>query len=158
MVLLVPRPEKYREPEAVAMAFHGGSPVLPVDVLELSSLIKPPPLKKYLAALAEPKVTVLVTVIVHEAPDLPAVLEFVPVQAVYLVPCATALAALVVQLEISALTLANTEISVPAVGAALVVMVVPVWLPQELSVLTSDAHCVAVTVFPAETVPSAVWP
>ena len=55
-------------------------------------------------------------------------------------------------------TAANTAIVVPAVGAVLAVIVVPVWLPILERVLTKLAHCVAVTVPAAATVPMAVWP
>ena len=63
----------------------------PVAVLLTSILILPPALKKYLAAAADAKVTVLVNVMVQVAPDVAAVLLLVPVQPVNCVPLATAL-------------------------------------------------------------------
>ena len=68
----------------------------------------------------------LVNVIVQGLPDVPAVLELVPVHAVYCVPTATALFLFVVTLVKSVLTAAKIPITVPAVGAVLAVIVVPV--------------------------------
>ena len=80
--------------KVVAKSFHSGSPVRPVLDLATSILILPPALKKYLAASAEAKVTVLVNVMVHATPpDVPVcvVFELVPVYPVNCVPLATAL-------------------------------------------------------------------
>jgi hypothetical protein len=46
----------------------------------------------------------------------------------------------------SALNAAKILIVLPAVGADLAVSAVEVWLPDDAKLLTSAAHCVAVTV------------
>jgi hypothetical protein len=73
-------------------------------------------------------------------------------------PTAAALARLVLQLEMSVATAANTLMVCPAVGADLLVIVVAVWLPILARVLTKLAQFVAVTVPPTLTVLSAVCP
>ena len=95
-------------------------------VLLVCNLIKPPPLKKYLAAAALANVTVLVNVIVNAPAAGAVVFELVPVQPVYCVPTATALFLLAVMLVKSVFNAANTAIKVPVVGADLDVIVVPV--------------------------------
>ena len=67
----------------------------------------------------------LVLVIVQLAPDVVAVLELVPVHPVNCVPLATAFPRLVVQFVRSVLSAAKMLIRLPAVGAALAVIVVP---------------------------------
>ena len=78
---------KYMSPhKVVAKSFHSGSPTLPVADLATSNLIDPPALKKYLAAAADAKVTVLVKVMVQELPEVAAVLLLVPDQPVNWLP------------------------------------------------------------------------
>ena len=127
MVLAAAAPVKKISPHRVlAKSFHSGSPRSPVAVLLTSSLMRPPPLKKCLAAAALANVTVLVNVMVQVAPDVAAVFELVPVQAVYWVPLATALFLLVVMLVKSVFNAARTSIKLPVVGADLAVIEVPV--------------------------------
>jgi hypothetical protein len=58
----------------------------------------------------------------------------------------------------SVLSAAKILMVLPATGATLEVIRVPVWLPMLEMVLTKLAHCVAVTVAPALTVDRAVCP
>ena len=96
----------------------------PVEVLLQDIFIRPHALKKYLACAALGKVIVLVIVIVHDPALVAAVLEFVPVQAVYCAPLAAALPRFVVTLVKSVLTLAKILIVLPVTGAVLDVSVV----------------------------------
>ena len=102
---------------------------------------------------------VLVIVMVQDPAAVAAVVELVPVQAVYCVPLAAALPRFVVTLVRSVLTLAKIEMILPATGAVLEVSVVLVWVPAVAKLLTKLAHCVAVTVFAlATTLVTAVCP
>ena len=87
-----------------------------------------------------------------------AVFDVVPVNVPYSVPTAAALPRLVVTEVMSALTLAKILIVVPVVGADLDVIVVLVWVPDVLKLLTNCAHCVAVTVPAAAAEVKAVCP
>jgi hypothetical protein len=100
-------------------------------VLELLPYLRrtiPPALKKYLVAAALAKVTVCVNVIVQaDCPDPVAeVLLVVPENVPYSVPDATALPRLVVMLVRSVFNAARILIVLPAVGADLLVIDVPV--------------------------------
>ena len=140
--------------------FQSASMSVPVLDLPYCNLTLPPAFQKYLAALALAKVTVCVKVIVQVVcPDpVAVVLAVVPVKVPYSVPATAALPRLVVILVMSALTLANTAIRLPAVGAVREVIVVPVWLPAADKVLTRLAQLVALTVPPVDTVLKAVCP
>jgi hypothetical protein len=103
---------------------------------------------------------VCVQVIVHALPPEPVaeVLAIDPVQVELIVPEAAAFPRLVVQLLISVCTLAKMPTTFPVTGAVLEVMVVLVCVPDVAKLLTSEAHCVAVTVPPVEADVKAVCP
>jgi hypothetical protein len=86
--------------------------------------MRPPALKKYLAASALAQVTVLVNVIDQVAPDVAVVLLLVPVQPVNSLPLETALSRLLLIFVMSVLILLSTSIRFPATGADLEVIVV----------------------------------
>jgi hypothetical protein len=117
-------------------------------------------LKKYLSASALANVTVCVKVMVQAACPEPVavVLLVVPENVPTSVPDAAALPRLVVMFVRSVLIAAKTEIVLPATGAVLEVIVVPVCDPILELVLTKLAHDVAVTVPPTLTVLKAVCP
>ena len=102
----------------------------------------PPALKKYLVASALANVTVCVNVIVQaDCPDPVAlVLLVVPENVPYSVPDAAALPRLVVMLVRSVFNAARMSMVCPAVGADLLVIAVPVWLPRLDMLLTRPAH------------------
>lgn len=133
---------------------------MPVELLPYLSRTIPPALKKYLKALALAKVTVCVKVIVQAAvPDPVAVVfDVVPENTPYSVPLAAALPRLLVTVLISVATLAKIEIVFPATGCVLDVSVELVCCPEVDKLATKVAHCVAVTVPPADTVEMAVCP
>jgi hypothetical protein len=94
-----------------------------------------------------------------EVPDPVAlVLAVLPLQVELVVPELIVFPLLVVTLVKSVLIAASTLINVPAVGAVLAVNEVPVRVPEVLRLLTKLAHCVAVTVLPADVVATADWP
>jgi hypothetical protein len=127
-----------------------------VDVLDDSHLIRPPELKKLRAALAFANVIVCVVVIVQAEFGVLVACHHVPVAGVIVAPEVAEFALLVNKLDKSVARLFKIEIVLPATGAVLLVMVTPVWLPIELILLTRSAHCVAVTVPPADTVDNVV--
>jgi len=133
---------------------------VPVELLPNLRRTIPPALKKNLKALAEAKVTVCVNVMVQAACPEPVavVLLVVPENVPTSVPDAAALPRLLVMLVRSVLSAAKILMVLPATGATLEVMAVPVWLPMLAMVLTKLAHCVAVTVAPVLTVDKAVCP
>jgi hypothetical protein len=88
-------------------------------------LTLPPALKKYLAALADAKVTVLTNEILQAPAPRPPVKLLVPVYAVNCVPLATALPRLLKQLVMSVFNADNIDTVLPVTGAVLAVIAVP---------------------------------
>jgi len=86
------------------------------------------------------------------------VLEVVPLKVEIVDPLACALPRLPSMFVKSVLILDKISIKSVAVGAVLLVIVVPVCDAMDEMLLTSPAHCVAVTVPPALTVDNALWP
>ena len=118
-----------------------------MELLLVCHLIKPPALKKYLAALADAKVMVCVNVMVQADDPLPVleVFALLPLQILYSVPCAAALRQLVVIVVRSVLRLLRIWMRSPVTGLDLEVIEVP-WCAAIAVILSlSVAHCVAVT-------------
>jgi hypothetical protein len=123
-------------------------------------LTRPPALKKYLAWSALGNVTVCVNVMVQAfCPDPVAVVfDVVPENVPIVVPEAAALPRLLVMVLMSVATLAKIAMVLPATGCVLDVKVELVCCPAVAKLATKVAHCVAVTVPPADTVDMAVCP
>jgi len=133
----------YRSPtNVVARSFHSASPGLPVELLLVSHLIRPPALKKYLAASALAQVMVCVNVIVQAVSPLPVwlVLAVVPENVVVCAPLAEALPRALVMAVTSVAKFAKIAMVLPVVGFERLVMVVPWWLAMDEILLFKVVH------------------
>jgi hypothetical protein len=157
---LLTRPVKLILPTSPAKVFQSGSWSVPVELLPYFNLTIPPAFQKYLAASALANVTVCVNVMVQaDVPDPVAeVLLVVPENTPYSVPEAAAFPRLLVMVLMSVDTLAKIEMVLPATGCVLDVKVELVCDPAVDRLDTKVAHCVAVTVPPADTVEMFVCP
>ena len=139
---------QFKVPQAVSRLVHEVflSLTEPPD-LAPAQVMRPPPLKKYLMALADEKVMVWVAVN-NEFQDEENVAT---PPAVVVVPTPTALLRLVNTLLRLVEKLFLKSMVSPTVGLVTAVTVVLVWLADEVNLENKVAQCVAVTVAAADT-------